>query len=351
MIRRRALLATLGAAPLVGARAMAQMAHSSPSAAPDYTIIAGGPPGGRIDRWSRVFSTVLHPFLGGRSTVRVAPTGGLDGVTAANRLQALVVPDGMTAALLPGEAAIAFLTVDPRAHFLPGDWIPVVAGLGSLLLVVRGGTARLSSSTPLRFAAASLESPDLAGLLGLAKLGVPVAPIFGLNDPAAVTAAFAQGEADAALFSGEDVAADAAPLSAEGGVVICTLVGSGSGRKTARDSGFMDVPTLDELAAQRSARPLPRPLDAAYRSVVAASRIDFMMVLPRLSSPAAIALWRSAGARSIVIPAVEDAASASAVRLVAGADAVTNLAPLTVGSDAVLALHAFLAREYGWHRS
>lgn len=329
----------------------------SAEAPPGYEILIGGPRGGRLDRWSKAAAIGLTPGLLGdgvqaKGEVFTRTSGGIDGVTAANRLQALVVPDGHTAVMLPGLAIIAYLAADPRVHFQIGTWVPVLAGIGSAILVVRGGAARLAAAEPLRLAANSPESGDLAALLALARLGVPFAPLFGLRDADAKVHAFAVNQADAVLVYGEDVPATAASLAAWGGVPVCSLTNETMAGETAkRDSAFPDLPTVDELAAHRHAPPLPSPLATAFRATIAAVLADFVLVLPHLTAPAAIALWRNAAVTAVTAPAMQSAAYASAITLGAGPAAEAALTPLGLGANALLALQSWLVVHFGWRPS
>ncbi len=354
MMRRRTVLTCLGAGV-----AMTRVGFASPpmviadevaSDSDDFNIMVCGPRGGRIDRWSRAVAQGLQAGLSPQRPLQLRRVGGQDGVTGANRLQALVVPDGRTAAMLPSDAIIAFLTGDPRVHFQPGEWIPVLAGVNAAVLVVRGGLPRLVDAAPIRLAAASPESPDLAALLAFQKLGVTTAPIFGLRGASAVARAFAAGEADAVLLTGEDVPADAASLSAEGGVAIGTLGVVDERDRVAIDPLLSGLPTIQAIADQRGVAPLPPPLDLAYRAVAAASRIDFLMVLPHLTMPATVAVWRQAADGASGSQALQAAAAASAVSLtVAGAPAAA--APFDIQADGLLALRQFLFQHFGWHPS
>jgi hypothetical protein len=358
MIRRRQLL--LGGMAAAVARS-ARAATPALLQAPAYEILVGGPRGGRMDRWSKAAAIGLAPGLLSTAPATGAsiPTrlsGGIDGVTAANRLQALVVPDGHTAAMLPGLAIIAYLAADLRVHFQIGNWVPVLAGISSAVLVVRGGTARLAAAQPLRVAADSPESGDLAGLLSLARLGVAAAPIFGLHGFDAKAHAFAVNEADAMLVYGEDVPAASASLGAEGGIPVCSLTiagqgGAGEAGVPVRDPAFPALPTVDELALVRRAPPLPPPLNAAFQAAIAATLIDFVLVLPHLTAPASIALWRSAAAMAVIGSAMQSAAEASSIRLGAGSGAEAALTSLNLNASALLALQSWLVGHFDWHPS
>lgn len=354
MMRRRTVLGCLGIAGLLLRDGIAAspmvVADQADTAVSDYAILVCGPRGGRIDRWSRAFAQGIGGTLSPHRPIQLQRVGGEDGVTGANRLQTMVVPDGRTAAVLPSEAIIAFLTGDPRVHFQPGDWIPVMAGIAAAVLVVRGGLPRLADPAPIRLAAASPESPDLAALLAFHRLGVSTAPIFGLRGAPAIVRAFAAGEADAVLLTGEDVPADAASLSAYGGEAIGTLGVVDAHGRIMVDPLMSDLPTIEAIAEKRGSAPLPPALEQAYRGVAAASRIDFMTVLPHLTTPTSVAAWRQAAEAAGDMQAMQAAAAASAITLtVMGAAAAA--APIDVAADGLLALRQFLFQHFGWHPS
>ncbi|MGC9270899.1 hypothetical protein [Acidiphilium sp.] len=353
-LRRRIFLQSCGVGVVMLRSSVAEtpmvVAGQVEAPGPSYNILVCGPRGGQTDRWARAVRQGLGHSLSPNRPIGLRSVGGQDGVTGANRLQTLVVPDGQTAAMLPSEAVIAFLTGDPRVHFQPGDWIPVMAGLNAAVLVVRGGLRRLADAAPIRLAAVSPESPDLAALLAFQRLGVATAPVFGLRGASAVARAFAAGEADAVLLAGEEIPADAAPLMAEGGVAIATLGVVDDEGQVVADPLFPDLPTVHAIAIARGASPLPLPLDQAFRAVAAATRIDFMLVLPHLTTPSTVATWRQAAVGAIEFPALQAAAAASAISLtVVGAAAA--VAPFDVSADGLLALRQFLFQHFGWRPS
>lgn len=353
-MKRRELIARASAAlSVAGATFLpSTTAHAS---ARRYRILVGGPPGDRLDRWGRACALGMQKGLTGGSAIDVTPAGGLDGVTAANRFQALIIPDGRTAALLPPEALIAFLVGDPRVHYQPGGWVPVLAGVSAPVLVLRGGTARLAHGGPIRFAASSLSSPDIAGLLALARLGVTATPVLGLRGMETVGRAFAAGEVDAALLAGEDIPADMGSLAAYDAKPICRIAAgpSGIGGEFAMTikRALGDLPDVEELAASRHAPKLPGDLEAVYRAVAAASRLDFVLVLPHLASPEMIARWRSAAISAIRMPGMQAAALASVVTLLASTDAAAALSPIFLSSEALLSFRTYLVQRFAWRPS
>lgn len=314
-----------------------------------YKILVGGLPGGLTDRWARTVALAAQDVLSPHTPVRVQTIGGRDGVTGANRLQGMVASDGRVSGMLPGEMAIAFLTGDPRVHFQPSEWVPVLAGVNPSIIVLRGGLARLSQPAPIRLAATGPESVDLAAILAFDKLGVATAPIFGLRGAAAARA-FSLDQADAVMLTGAQISANAARLRNEGGVEICSFGVVDERAHAVRDPQFANLPTVEELAASRGATPLPLPLDQAYRAVVTASRIAFILVLPHLTPPAAVALWRQAALSMLRAPAIRSATATSGIS-VTEAGATAAIALLSASTDAVLALRRMLFKRFGWRPS
>jgi hypothetical protein len=277
------------------------------------------------------------------------PVGGLDGVTGANRLDALVVPDGRTAAILPGSTLIAWLTGDSRVHFDPTRWVPVMAGSGSGVLVARmpagaaPSLANLQGMAPLRLAVDQPQSNDLAALLALARLQVPTAPVFGLRDIGQKMRAYMAGEVDAVLVSGENVPADIAPLTANGGMPVFSLGSQSADGTIACDPAFPELPDVTRFGGASSAF-----LDTAYRAAAAAARLDFMMVFPKLTDPGAVAQWQAAASSAIEMPGLVAAASASSIDLQPAPVLAAALAALNLVPNDQTDLQAYLVKSFGW---
>lgn len=313
------------------------------------TLLVAGPDGEQTSRWGNACALAMQAAFPGQPQIIPQPVGGLDGVTGANRLDTLVVPDGRTAAILPGAALIAWLTGDSRVHFDPTRWVPLMAGANSGVLVVRlpkGGAADLNALkavTPLRLAADQPQSNDLAVLLALARLNVQTAPVFGLRDIDAKTRAFVAGEVDAVFVSGEGVPEDIAPLSASGGVPVFSLGLQAPDGTITADPLFPALPSV--VAFSGNAAPF---LDTVYRAAASAARLDFMVVLPRLTDPGLVAQWRQAANAAIAAPALAAAASASSVTLQPAPTLTAALGAMTLGALDQTNLQAFLAKSFGW---
>ena len=245
--------------------------------APPLTLLVAGPKGDGTSRWGDAFALAMEGSFPGDPVLRTHPVGGLDGVTGANQLDALVVPDGRTAAILPGAALNAWLVGDSRVHFDPTRWVPLMIGCNSGVLVVRrpkgaaSDLASLRAMSPLRLAVYQPESNDLAALLALARMGVPMAPVFGLRDSAAKTRAFLSGEVDAVFLAGEGVPEDVAPLTAGGGVPVFCLGGITPDGASPAIRCFPDCRMWHSFSDGASGE-----LDAAFRAAAMAARTDFL---------------------------------------------------------------------------
>jgi hypothetical protein len=350
-MKRRHLLGGM----LGGAAAMAcpTLAHAQ-AAAPPLTLLVAGPDGGQTSRWGNACALALGAALPGTPNIIPQCVGGLDGVTGANQLDALVVPDGKTAAILPGIALIAYLTGDSRVHFDPTRWVPLLAGVNSGVLMLRNtksapDVAALRAAPPLRLAADQPQSRDLAALLGLARLGINTSPVFGLRDTDAKTRAFIDGEVDAVFLCGEGVPEDIAPLTAAGATPFFNIGALGG---NAISGGIGADNFLPGLPDARSLGPAVNPaLDDAYLAAAAAAQLDFMLVLPKLTDPGAAGAWTEASIQAASSPALMAAASASSITLQPAPVLGSALSALAITPQAQSGMLAYLAKNCGWQPS
>ncbi|EKM98705.1 hypothetical protein [Acidocella sp. MX-AZ02] len=346
-MKRRQLLGALAASALLPGAARAQA--MAQAALGPMNLLVAGPNGGATSRWGNAFALAIADHFPGSPNIVAEPVGGLDGVTGANRLDALMVPDGRSAAILPGAALIAFLTGDSRVHFNPTQWTPLLAGFNSGVLMLRAPKGSvptletLQQRSPLRLGAAQTQSDDLAALLALARLGVATVPVFGLHSNDEKTRAFIAGTVDAVFICGEGVPEDITPLIASGAVPAFCIGAPGPGGSVGPD------PLFPGLALPSTLGPTVSPLLAsAYEAAAAAARLDFLMVLPRLTDPGAVSIWRSAAIEAAGSEAVAAAAQASSISLQPAtvlANALTALAIVPAEQPQLL---AFLAKNYGW---
>ena len=217
--------------------------------------------------------------------LQIRHIGGSDGVTAANQFEARIQPDGQTALLVPGAAAMAWLRGDPRAQFDVGHWLPVATALVSGVLIMRNGGVPAGS---LRLAVEGDATLALPALLGLDLVGETAGKLIVCED---ALAELRLGHADAAFLRGDATGARLAMARAAGMQALFTLGNLDPANQLQRDPFLPDVPTLPELLFARPQSP-PDALLAAWHAAAAASRLDMALLLPWLTPPGLVAWWR-----------------------------------------------------------
>ena len=347
-MKRRSVLSAFGAAMALP-RLVWAATPGAVSGRDPMTLMVAGPNGGQTSRWGDAFALALSAGFPGTPSIMTNDVGGLDGVTGANQLDTLMVPDGSSAAILPGATLTAYLMGDVRVHYDPTKWTPVLAGCNSGVLMLRAprGTVptleTLKKLTPLRFGAASAQSKDLAGLLALARLGIEIAPVFGLHSSIEKTNAFIAGTVDAVFICGEGVPEDLDALIASGAVPAFCI---GAPKP---DGTVGPDPLFPGLVCATSLGPAVNSmLDAAYEAAAASAQLDFMLVLPHLTAANEIAQWRSAAMAAMQSPAIAAAAQASSISLQSAFVLANMLAKLATVPTTQTQLVAFLTQTYGW---
>lgn len=305
-------------------------------------MMVAGPADTATARWAGLLVGPLAQALHPGGAVAVSSIGGRDGVTGANAFEALTNPDGSTALLVPGAAAVAWLVGDPRVHFDAGRWVPALTSFGSAVLVGRSP----SHPARLRVAASTPSGLELPALLGLSLLGVTPMPVFGLADPDDARAALFDGRVDAIVLTGGDVPERMAALSRQGLRPIFSL-GVGA-RATMRDPALAEVSTLPELYEARLGRKPAGVLFDAWMATAAASRLDAALVLQPLTPPSLVAQWRGACTRAIADPALAIAARTAQLRPLPAPECVKALSVIVADETTLLALRRWIASRTDW---
>ena len=328
---------------LGSAAALAAGAAALPNAAfPEgATLLVAGPEGGPLDGWAGWLAPSLGRALPPGTTLRKDVVGGIDGVTGANQFEARTVPDGGTALLLPGSAAMAWLVGDPRARFDVGQWIPALAGVTPGLLMSRMPIA--AGGPPLRIAASGPAGAELPALLALDLLGVPWVPVFGLVDATAISA-LSTGQVDAVCLHGRRVAEFAQLLGAVGVRPAFSFGSVDEAGQRQRDPSFPATPDASELLAARPETPLRK----AWRATAAASELEVALVLPHLTPAAMVALWRRACAQAVESGPVQEQASAVGVRPLGAPAATASTAAVLADATSQLELRNWLATRLNY---
>lgn len=339
LTRRRALLplATLLATgdPTFGRPAKAGI---KPLPLDSLTLLVAGPPRGLVDRWAALLAPALARSFPAGTAVEREVAGAADGVTGANQFETQAAPDGGTALLLPGSAALAWLVGDPRAQFDAARWVITLANVTPVLLASRIPLTRIGPGVRLRVAAAGPAGHDLPGLLAVELLGAEVVPVFGAGADAVL-----RGEADAMLLRGRGVMPVVQACAEAGAPPVLALGSQDDLAPPRRDPAFAHLPHLSELMRAEAAG----PLFDAWRVAATAAQLDTALALPKLTPAAMIALWRRACAQAATAPELQQEAARLGLRTLATPSAAT----VTADAAALLELRRWLAVRFDWRAS
>jgi hypothetical protein len=335
-IARRRALAGIAACVAAG------RAWSAPARLPEEaTLMVAGPPGGRADHWAQAISPAL-----GRTLQQAAPlpwqnVGGPDGVTGANQFEARAAPDGSIGLLVPGSAALAWLTGDTRVKFDAARWVPVWAGSSSAALASR---VPLGPGRAVRVGVNSVTGPELAALLALDLMGVDVVPIM-LEKAGAPP--WSRPDVDAVFLQGAGLVAQSDHLAARGWRLMLGFGALNGKGELVRDPAFPELPVAQELIV-RPRQDAPLELIAALRAVSAAVQLDVALVLPQLSPAAVVAWWRRGCGAMTQSPEVQAEATRNVTRPIGPQLAGGSTAAITVDVPVLLELRRWLAERYRW---
>lgn len=323
----------------------AGQAPAAPSSLPDApTIVVAGPAGGRIDHWATVIAEPLGRGLQQGSALSRQNVGGADGVTGANQFQARAAPDGATALLVPGAAALSWLTGDSRVRFDAGRWVPL---WGADLPAALASRAPLTAGRRVRMALQSVAGPELAALLALDLMGVEVEPI---RTDLASARPLERADVDLVLLRGAELRKGAADLASRGWALALGFGATGANGELSRDPSLPNLPIAQELIGAGRADH-PAELSAALRAVTAAMKLDLALVLPQLSPAALVAWWRRGCDGLAGAPEVQAEAARTFVRPIGPGSAAACVSSISVDGPVLLELRRWLAERYQWRPS
>lgn len=310
------------------------------------TLMVAGPGNGKLAQWARLLCPLIGPALAAGGNLTYTTIGAADGVTAANQFGAQVAPDGNTAMLLSGSAAIAQMVGDPRARFDPGTWVASLAGLSSTLVVSKQPLAQLAGKN-LRVLAADPTGADLPTLLGLSLLGFTITPVSPASYGNVSPSAAEQAHADVVTLSEASITQSLRwRLSGYAPLFTFGMIAKDGSEES--DPSFPWVPTLYQLLGEKGVD-ITHPLPRAQRAAARAKQLSLALVLPQLTPASRIAQWRQACAESIASLTVQAVAATESLRLVAQPAAVVAIASIIANADAQIELHQWMANRLNWH--
>ena len=327
-------------------RAAAMSEAMAAETASENMLLVGGPAGGKLAHWANLLCPLLGPALAAGGILNWITVGAADGVTAANQFETQVSPDGTTAMLLPGSAAIAQLVGDPRARFDPAAWVAGLAGVSSTLIVGRVPLAEMAGGAPLRVLASDPTGSDLPTLLGLSLLGYDVKPVNPVTSIDDASIAAMRGDIDVATISNAG-SGDLTHWQQSGLAPLFTLGALDDTGTAILDPTFPALPSLENLLIAKGVDGT-KPLPTAWRALAVAKQLALGLVLPQLTPADRVAQWSRACADSIASIAIQAIAAAESLRLTTQPTAAAIISSITAPPDAQLELHEWLANRLGW---
>lgn len=314
-------------------------------------LLVAGTPGQRIDRWADTFTPILGRLLPQATRLFKDNAIGNDGVTGANQFAVRATPDGATTLLVPGAAATAWLVGDSRVHFDTASWVPVLAGVSPAVLVGRVPLSALGPRATPRIAAAGPTGPELPVLIALDLLGTNAAPVFGLGTEQDAQAALAAGSVDLILLHGENVPQRLQHLAATGAHALFSLGCPDAVGYWQRNPLLSGIPTFEEISLTLLGHPPQGPLFAAWRAAAAATMLDFALVLPQLTPPDLVALWRKLGEQLADAATVRGLSAGEGISAESGPAANASTTAVAADAATLLALRSWLGRRFGWRQT
>lgn len=320
-------------------------ARSAPSSLPDAPkILVAGPAGGRVDQWAALIAEPLGRAFQQGSALSRQNVGGPDGVTGANQFQARAAPDGATALLVPGAAALSWLTGDSRVRFDAGRWVPL---WGADLSAALASRVPLTAGRRVRMALQSVVGPELAALLALDLMGVEVVPV--RTDLAGVRL-LERADVDVVLLRGAELRNETADFASLGWTLALGFGAIGANGELARDPSLPNLPIAQELIGGAHAERVAE-LSLGLRAVTTAMKLDLALVLPQLSPAALVAWWRRGCGGLSGAPAVQAEAVRTLVRPIGPGSAAASVSSISVEAPVLLELRRWLAERYQWRPS
>jgi hypothetical protein len=342
ILSRRMLLrcATAACAVAVGA-ACAESTLVGPEN--DPTLYVAGPADSETASWAQLLLPALTRGMPDSVALELHYSRGQDGVTAANQFDARAMADGSQVLLFPGCVALAWMAGDSRAQFDIGHFLPLLALASTDVVMMRGGLNVPKRAGPLRLACGTVPQPAQTALMALDLLGIEAVAVRPAPDPLAAVRA---GTVDAVFVRGSDVPGQVQALTAAGLLPAFTTGLPIPHAEPPLGHALHGVPHLAGLLS-----PAQRSGDTrvtAWRALAAASALDLMLALPRLSTASSVANWRRACRTSVASDAIGQQIARRSLLLLSDQDTATAMQLMRADATAQLTFRRWLADRLNW---
>jgi hypothetical protein len=309
----------------------------------DPTLFVAGPADSETAAWAQLLLPALARGMPEDAALELHYSGGQDGVTAANQFDARAMADGSQVLLFPGCVALAWMAGDSRAQFDIGHFLPLIALASTDVVMMRGGLNAPSRAGPVRLACGTTPQSALTALMALDMLEIPAVPVPPASDPVAAVRA---GKLDAVFLHGSNVPRKVRALS-DAGLLPSFITGLPIQRgEPPPGHPLHGVPHLLSLLA-----PVPRSGESrvtAWRALAAASALDLVLALPRLSTASSVANWRRACRTSMASDAIGDEIARRSLFLLSDQETAVAMQLMRTDAPAQLTFRRWLADRVNW---
>jgi hypothetical protein len=338
--RRALMLAAVAATALPWRGARAETALVGPE--DDPTLVVAGPADSEAAAWARLLLPMLSSGLMAGTILDLRFIGAKDGVTGANHFDARAMPDGSQALLFAGSLALPWMAGDSRVRFDMGHLMPLIGLAGPGVVMLRGGLGARRGREPVRLLCGTAPEPSQTALMALDLLKIPTIAVPPTADPAGAVGA---GAADAVFLSAGDVPSRARALTEAGLRPAFTTCLFPCEAATPVADLLHGVPHFLSVLppAQRA-----DPLVAAWRAMAAASALDMVLALPRLSDAASVARWRHACRDALASDEVSGEIESRSVRLLSDTETAEAMEAMQADAAAQFALRHWMAERLHW---
>jgi hypothetical protein len=309
----------------------------------DPALFVAGPADSEAATWAQLLLPALARGMPDSPAFELHYSVGQDGVTAANQFDARAMADGSQVLLFSGCVALAWLAGDSRAQFDIGHFLPLLALASTDVLMMRGGLNVPNRAGPVRLACGAPPQPAQTALMALDLLGIKAVPVQpGPDSLGAVRA----GTVDAVFVRGSDVPGHAHALT-QAGLLPAFVTGLPiPGAEPPAGHMLHGVPHLLDLLA-----PARRSGDSrvtAWRALAAASALDLMLALPRLSTASSVANWRRACRTTVAGDAVGQEIERRSLLLLTDQDTAAAMQLVRADAAAQMTFRHWLADRLHW---
>ncbi|CAK7192720.1 hypothetical protein COMNV_00926 [Commensalibacter sp. Nvir] len=300
-----------------------------------FSFLVGGTKNSKLAYWSKKLSASFSKNFPSEPAISLDYTTGHDSVTAANRFDTRITPDGNTALITTGNAFIAALAGDKRVHYDYERWIPVLSATIPSVVIARqpfhNSIPDLLRNRVMKIAVSTLIGKELPTLLGIELLQINTVPILGLTDHNQAVEALKNGQIDALQISSTEGLKNLPNLLKKGFHVFFSFE-----KNSDYSPSFFDV--YSKLHHFLNGNTLYQ----AWQALSMASRLHMAVVLPMLTASPLVSKWRMCASKIANDPEISNFASQHYITL--QTDPVCNaiLSDVSPSITAALALKRWL---------